>query len=152
MLRRRIARWAVNAVAAGVLVLATTVLIYALQARRQADLQPWHTQAHTLEMTAADIGPGFSLAQYRERENALFDLNRQAAFSTAFKPADRAFLRTLFTGEPRAYRLAIVTNANPGTGEAVEKSAVPGSRNLVEEPTGLVYPPGVFSLSHGHRR
>jgi len=57
MLYRTIAHWAVNALGAALLVLATIVLIYALRARRQADLQPWHTQAPQLEMTAADIGP-----------------------------------------------------------------------------------------------
>jgi alpha-beta hydrolase superfamily lysophospholipase len=72
MLHRKIARWTTNAIAAAALVLATIVLIYALQARRQADLQIWHTQAPQLEMTAADIGPDFSLAQYRQREDALF--------------------------------------------------------------------------------
>ncbi len=81
-------------------------------------------------------------------ELVLFDLNRQAAFSTVFRPADRDFLRTLFTGEPRSYRLAIITNANPDTREAVEKSTAPGSRVIVEEPTGLEFPLGVYSLSH----
>lgn len=57
MLYRTIARWARNAAAAALLVLATIVLIYALQARRQADLQPWHTQSPQLEMTAAAIVP-----------------------------------------------------------------------------------------------
>lgn len=81
-------------------------------------------------------------------ELVLFDLNRQAAFSSVFRPADRDFLRTLFTGEPRAYRLAIVTNANTDTREAVEKSTAPGSGAIIEEPTGLEYPLGVYSPSH----
>jgi alpha-beta hydrolase superfamily lysophospholipase len=81
-------------------------------------------------------------------ELVLFDLNRQAAFSTVFRPADRDFLRTLFTGDARAYRLAIVTNANPGSRAAVEESTAPGSRVINEEPTGLEYPLGVYSLSH----
>ncbi len=56
---RRILRWTINAVAAAVRVSVTVVLVYALQARRQPDLQPWHTQAPHLE-----------------RENPLFEETR----------------------------------------------------------------------------
>jgi hypothetical protein len=44
--------------------------------------------------------------------------------------------------------LTIVTNANPGTRAAVQRSVEAGSRDIREEPIGLEYPPGVFSLSH----
>jgi alpha-beta hydrolase superfamily lysophospholipase len=81
-------------------------------------------------------------------ELVVFDVNRLAGFSLAFKPEDRDFLRTLFTGEPRAYRLDIVTNASPNTREAVQKSVAPGTREIGEVPIGLEYPPGVYSLSH----
>jgi alpha-beta hydrolase superfamily lysophospholipase len=81
-------------------------------------------------------------------ELVLFDLNRQTRFSVAFKPADRDFLRTLFTGEPRAYRLDVITNASPDTRAAVQKSVAPGARDIVEESIGLDWPPGVYSLSH----
>jgi hypothetical protein len=49
---------------------------------------------------------------------------------------------------PRAYRLDLVTNASPDTRAAVQKSVVPGSREIIEQPIGLEYPPGVYSLSH----
>ena len=69
---RRVMRWGVNAVVAAAAVLVTIVFVYALQARRLSDLQPWHTQAPHLEVTAADMGPDFTLAQYLERERLQF--------------------------------------------------------------------------------
>ena len=98
--------------------------------------------------TAAVVKTLFDELPANGSELVLFDLNRLAGFSTAFKPADRNFLRTLFTGKPRTYRVTIVTNASPDTRAAVQKSVTPGSREVIEEPIGLDYPPGVFSLSH----
>ena len=98
--------------------------------------------------TAAVVKTLFDELPANGSELVLFDLNRLAGFSTAFKPADRNFLRTLFTGEPRTYRVTIVTNASPDTRAAVQKSVAAGSREVIEEPIGLDYPPGVFSLSH----
>jgi len=98
--------------------------------------------------TAAVVKILFDELPANGSELVLFDLNRLAGFSTAFKPADRNFLRTLFTGKPRTYRVTIVTNASPDTRAAVQKSVAAGSREVIEEPIGLDYPPGVFSLSH----
>ena len=81
-------------------------------------------------------------------ELVLFDLNRLAAFSIIFTPSDLAFLRTLASHEPRAFRQTVITNENAQSRTAVERSIAPGSRDIVERPTGLQYPPGVFSLSH----
>ncbi len=98
--------------------------------------------------TAAVVNILFDRLPANGSELVLFDLNRQTAFATVFTPAHRDFLRTLFTGKPRPYRLAVVTNANPGTHAAVQKSVAAGSREILEEPIGINYPPGVFSLSH----
>jgi alpha-beta hydrolase superfamily lysophospholipase len=98
--------------------------------------------------TTAIVDTLFSRLPANGSELVLFDLNRLAAFSTVFKPADRAFLGTLFDKEPRAYRLTVITNANTNTSVVVQKSVMPGERDIVEELTGLEYPPGVFSLSH----
>jgi alpha-beta hydrolase superfamily lysophospholipase len=98
--------------------------------------------------TTAVVDTLFSQLPPNGSELVLFDLNRLAAFSTVLKPADRAFLGTLFSKEPRAYRLTLITNANANTRAVVQKSVLPGAREVVEEPTGLEYPPGVFSLSH----
>jgi len=98
--------------------------------------------------TTAVVRTLFNQLPANGSELVLFDLNRLAAFSTAFRPADRNFLQTLFTGTPRVFRVTVVTNANPGTREAVQRSVAAGSRAIIDEPTGIEYPPGVFSLSH----
>ncbi len=81
-------------------------------------------------------------------ELVLFDLNRLAVFSIVFTPSDLAFLKTLASHEPRVFRQTVITNENAQSSVAVERSIAPGSREIVEHPTGLQYPPGVFSLSH----
>ena len=69
MLHRTIARWTIIAVAAALLVLATIVLIYALQARRQADLQrPGTEDRQLVALVAAWLG------QTRLIDNVEFDL------------------------------------------------------------------------------
>ena len=118
---------------------------------RLAGLPPILTFQSVLDATvstAAVVDTLFSRLPANGSELVLFDLNRLAAFSTVFKPADRAFLGTLFSKETRDYRLTVVTNANANTSVVVQKSVAPGEREIVEEPTGLEYPPGVFSLSH----
>ncbi|MFZ1295380.1 MAG: hypothetical protein WAR81_14335, partial [Pseudomonadales bacterium] len=67
----RLLGWIVNVLVATLSVLATIVLIYALQARRLPDLQPWHTQAPAGEMQAAELDAGFTLDRYLGREQDL---------------------------------------------------------------------------------
>jgi alpha-beta hydrolase superfamily lysophospholipase len=81
-------------------------------------------------------------------ELVLFDLNRLAAFSILFRPSDLAYLQTLASREPRVFRQTVITNEDTQSRTAVEMSIAPGSREIIERPTGLRYPPGVFSLSH----
>lgn len=52
--------------------------------------------------TTAVVHPLFNQLPANGSELVLFDLNRLAAYSTVFKPADRAFLGTLFDKEPRS--------------------------------------------------
>ncbi|MBK8309321.1 MAG: alpha/beta fold hydrolase [Gammaproteobacteria bacterium] len=72
----RLLGWIVNVLVATLSVLATIVLIYALQARRLPDLQPWHTQAPAGEMQAAELDAGFTLDRYLGREQDLFEETR----------------------------------------------------------------------------
>lgn len=64
---RRLLGWVKTAIVSLIAVAVTVVLIYALQARRLPDLQPWLTQAPTLEVTATTLGDDATLAQYLER-------------------------------------------------------------------------------------
>jgi alpha-beta hydrolase superfamily lysophospholipase len=102
----------------------------------------------TTVSTAAVVHTLFEHLPANGSELVLFDLNRLAVFSTIFKPADRDFLRTLGSHETRAFRQTVITNVSPQSRTQVEKSIAVGSREIVERPTGLEYPPGVFSLSH----
>jgi alpha-beta hydrolase superfamily lysophospholipase len=102
----------------------------------------------TTVSTAAVVNTLFNHLPANGSELVLFDLNRLAAFSTVFRPADRAFLGSLFNQEPRAYRVAIITNANANTRAVVEESIAPTTRDVVTMPIDLEFPPGVFSLSH----
>jgi alpha-beta hydrolase superfamily lysophospholipase len=102
----------------------------------------------TTVSTAAVVHTLFEHLPANGSELVLFDLNRLAVFSTIFKPADRDFLRTLGSHETRAFRQTVITNVSPQSRTEVEKSIAVGSREIVERPTGLEYPPGVFSLSH----
>jgi alpha-beta hydrolase superfamily lysophospholipase len=116
--------------------------------RRMPPILAFQSVLDATVRTAAVVRTLFNELPANGSELVLFDLNRLAAFSTVFKPADRDFLRTLFTGEPRAYRVDLVTNAGPDTRAAVQKSVVPGTLEIIEQPIGLEYPPGVYSLSH----
>jgi hypothetical protein len=49
---------------------------------------------------------------------------------------------------PRQFRTTIITNATPETGDVVERVIEPGTETEQERSLGLVYPPGVYSLSH----
>jgi alpha-beta hydrolase superfamily lysophospholipase len=84
---RRLLRWSRNLVFGALLVLVTIVLVYALQARRLPDLQPWHTQASDFEVHAAEIDAGMTLDEYRAREAALFADTRRMLEASI--PADQ---------------------------------------------------------------
>jgi hypothetical protein len=46
------------------------------------------------------------------------------------------------------YRLTVVTNASPDTLDVVARDRAAGATTTEDHPTGLRWPPGVFSLSH----
>lgn len=118
---------------------------------RIAEMPPILTFQSVLDTTVrteAVVDTLFDHLPANGSELVLFDLNRLAAFSTVITPRDRAFLSTLFKHEPRAYRLAVITNANPHTRAVVEKVVEAGTTDVVDRPLDLEFPPGVFSLSH----
>ncbi len=81
-------------------------------------------------------------------ELVLFDVNRNAKLGPLIRPAADAALSGLVPPGVRNYRLAVVTNAGEGTDEAVERVVEAGETTERMRPLGLVYPKGVFSLSH----
>ena len=81
-------------------------------------------------------------------ELVLFDVNRNVKFGPLIRPAADAALSGLVPPGVRNYRLVVVTNAGEGTDAAVERVVEAGETTERTRPLGLVYPKGVFSLSH----
>jgi len=81
-------------------------------------------------------------------ELVLFDLNRDAKLGPLLRSASDAVLTRLLPAPPRRFRTTIIANADSGGSEVVERVIEAGAAIEQERPLGLVYPPGVFSLSH----
>jgi alpha-beta hydrolase superfamily lysophospholipase len=81
-------------------------------------------------------------------EIVLFDVNRTVKFGPLLRPSSYVALEQLTPATPQAYRFTAVVNAGDGTQAAVERTIAPGDTQPAERPLGLVYPPGIFSLSH----
>lgn len=75
--------------AAGVaLVVATVVVVRALDARKLGPLEPWHTVSPAFELRAAELDESFTLRQYLAREEAVF-LEVATRVEAAVSPEDR---------------------------------------------------------------
>ena len=81
-------------------------------------------------------------------EIVLFDVNRNIKFGPLFRPAVNTALTRIVPPGKRNFRLTIVTNADAGTNDAVERTVEAGATIERTRALGLSYPPGVFSLSH----
>lgn len=64
------------------------------------------------------------------------------------RPEALNLFKNLFHGQPRPYRVSVVTNATPDGFEVAEKDVSPGQREIVSRDLGLSWPVGVYSLSH----
>ena len=98
--------------------------------------------------THAVISPLYSSLEANGSELVLFDINRLSGLEPFIKPADAGLLRVLVRPEPRRYHLALVTNVNSHTLDAMERRIAAGERNITERPLGVAWPDEVFSLSH----
>jgi alpha-beta hydrolase superfamily lysophospholipase len=81
-------------------------------------------------------------------ELVLFDLNRAMDFGGLLDPAASDALAHLLPAPPRHYRTRLITNAGPGQAQMQITSTEADSVQATEQPLGLSYPQGVFSLSH----
>jgi alpha-beta hydrolase superfamily lysophospholipase len=81
-------------------------------------------------------------------ELVLFDVNRSAAFGPMFRSDATPPPEALLPAAPRGFRSAIVTNASPDTRRMIERVAEAGATTEYTRALDLVYPQGVFSLSH----
>jgi alpha-beta hydrolase superfamily lysophospholipase len=81
-------------------------------------------------------------------ELVLFDLNRSTKLGPLLSSASDAVLTRLLPAPPRRFRTTIITNATPYSDEVVERVTEADADTEQERPLGLLYPPGVYSLSH----
>ncbi|HSA82696.1 MAG TPA: alpha/beta hydrolase [Geminicoccaceae bacterium] len=81
-------------------------------------------------------------------ELVLFDVNRDAKLGPLLRSASDAVLTRLLPAPPRRFRTTIITNAAAGSSEVVARIIQAGVDTEQEQPLGLAFPPGVFSLSH----
>ncbi|MFW5399270.1 alpha/beta hydrolase [Yersinia sp. 1252 StPb PI] len=81
-------------------------------------------------------------------EVVLFDLNRAASFGPLLRASSYTALARLLPPPPRNYSVTVITNVSPQSNETVALTTLAGETNEVSVPTGLIYPPDIFSLSH----
>ncbi|WP_363350219.1 alpha/beta hydrolase [Methylocystis echinoides] len=81
-------------------------------------------------------------------ELVLFDVNRNAKFGPLLRASADAKLGEIAPPAIRSYRLTILTNADEGTDEAIERTVDAGATEQHIRRIGLFYPKGVYSLSH----
>jgi alpha-beta hydrolase superfamily lysophospholipase len=85
---RRLLKLLGRLVAGALLVLATVVLLRAFDARSLGPLKPWHRVSPASEVRAAELDERFTLAQYLEREESVFEEVKDQVES-AVAPEDR---------------------------------------------------------------
>jgi len=81
-------------------------------------------------------------------ELVLFDVNRTVKFGALLRPAADTALAQLLPKAIRTYRTTVITNADVASGEEVERTIPAGTVDERDRALGLVYPAGLYSLSH----
>ncbi|HYN43089.1 MAG TPA: hypothetical protein VE129_15035 [Thermoanaerobaculia bacterium] len=81
-------------------------------------------------------------------ELVVFDVNRSANIRPFLKQRQERVLDGLLPHRSRPFRLSVVTNADPGTREVVERVVAAGSEETAVRPLGLSWPHDVYSVSH----
>jgi alpha-beta hydrolase superfamily lysophospholipase len=83
-----------------------------------------------------------------DHELVLFDVNRLAVVQPLLRSDPAPFTRRLLATEQRPYGLTLVTNANAGTLQVMERRVPAGDTRAVERLLPYEWPRTVFSLSH----
>ncbi|MFO1398763.1 MAG: alpha/beta hydrolase [Burkholderiales bacterium] len=81
-------------------------------------------------------------------EIVLFDVNRTVKFLPLMRPSAHVAVERLAPTTPQPYRFTVIGNASDQDSAVVERSTAPGQVAATTRPLPLVYPPGIFSLSH----
>jgi alpha-beta hydrolase superfamily lysophospholipase len=78
----------------------------------------------------------------------LFDINRFTVALSLMRPAAHEPREHLLQGPPLPFDVTVLTNESPESGALVALHRAAGAAEVVREPTDLVWPQGIFSLSH----
>jgi alpha-beta hydrolase superfamily lysophospholipase len=81
-------------------------------------------------------------------ELVLFDINRAVKVGPLLRRNADTALARLLPPERRDYRVSVIGNASADSSEAVERTTEAGSTDERIRALGLMYPAGLFSLSH----
>lgn len=81
-------------------------------------------------------------------ELVLFDINRNVDLTRLLRPGAMLAPSRMLSAPPRAYRVAVVSNATPQSRDVVARVLQAGDSVERVETLDLAYPPEVFSLSH----
>jgi alpha-beta hydrolase superfamily lysophospholipase len=83
-----------------------------------------------------------------DHELVVFDINRQVDAQSLLLPDTAARVDRLLSDAPRSFAVTVITNADPQSSEVVAVHRAVQDGSIMREPTGLKWPPGVYSLSH----
>jgi alpha-beta hydrolase superfamily lysophospholipase len=116
-----------------------------------AALPPIHTFQSVADFTVstrAIVTGLYARLPANGSELTLFDLNRAIGLGPLVDRAMETIVERLLPPPQRAFRTTLVTNADPSSLEAVERSVESGAAAETVTPLGLAFPPAAFSLSH----
>jgi alpha-beta hydrolase superfamily lysophospholipase len=81
-------------------------------------------------------------------ELVLFDINRSAEIESLLKANPTAWVEDTLQDRDLGFAVTLVTNESGKSRRVVARHRGPGDRQSVTIPLGLVWPPGLYSLSH----
>lgn len=116
-----------------------------------AALPPIHTFQSVADFTVstrAIVTNLYARLPANGSELTLFDLNRSIGLGPLIDRSMETIVARLLPQAPRSFRTTLVTNADPSSLDAIERSVQEGETTEVIAPIGLAFPPTAFSLSH----
>jgi alpha-beta hydrolase superfamily lysophospholipase len=114
-------------------------------------LPPIHTFQSVVDYTVstqAVVSSLYARLPANGSELTLFDINRAIRLGPLIDRSMETIIDRLLPAAPRAFRTTLVTNSDPFTPDAVERSTEAGGTTETVHALGLAFPPGAFSLSH----
>ena len=98
--------------------------------------------------TSATIDRFYGQLENQGNELVIFDVNRPDRLKPVYPAIDAASLERYEDRSDLTYRPTIITNATPDSQSLVRRTKAPRSQTVATTIMDLVWPPGVYSLSH----